>query len=78
MPLLVFLDETGDHSLELIDEGYPVFGVVMLICDAETYVQGILPRHLNNEGRAASRGFGPFCYSGAEGEGGLHISMEPK
>jgi hypothetical protein len=24
------------------------------------------------------RGLRPFCYSGAEGEGGLHVSMEPK
>ena len=43
MPLVVYLDETGDHSLELIDEGFPIFGVVMLICDSEHYSRQIVP-----------------------------------
>jgi hypothetical protein len=43
MPLVVYLDETGDHSLELIDRDFPVFGVVLLICDAEVYVKQLIP-----------------------------------
>ncbi len=43
MPLVVYLDETGDHSLELIDRDFPVFGVVMLVCEADVYVQQIMP-----------------------------------
>jgi hypothetical protein len=43
MPLVVCLDETGDHSLELIDKDFPVFGVVLLICDVEVYVQQMVP-----------------------------------
>lgn len=43
MPLVVYLDETGDHSLELIDKDFPVFGVVLLICDTEVYIQRIIP-----------------------------------
>lgn len=44
MPLVVYLDETGDHSLELIDHNYPVFGIVMVVCDTERYVNEIVPR----------------------------------
>lgn len=43
MPLVVYLDETGDHSLELIDKDFPVFGVVMVVCEASVYVQQIVP-----------------------------------
>jgi hypothetical protein len=43
MPLVVYLDETGDHSLELIDRDFPVFGVVMLICEVEVYLREIVP-----------------------------------
>jgi len=43
MPLVVYLDETGDHSMELIDQGFPVFGVVMVICDSEKYINEIVP-----------------------------------
>jgi hypothetical protein len=35
MALIVYLDETGDHSLELIDKDFPIFALVMLICDYE-------------------------------------------
>ncbi len=30
MPLLVYLDETGDHSLEIVDREFPIFALVML------------------------------------------------
>jgi len=31
--LIVYLDETRNHSLELIDKDFPIFALVMLICD---------------------------------------------
>ena len=43
MPLIVYLDETGDHSLELVDKDYPVFGLVMVICDHNAYIDKIVP-----------------------------------
>lgn len=43
MPLVVYLDETGDHSLELIDKDFPLFAVVLLIVDQTEYVQRIIP-----------------------------------
>ena len=43
MTLVVYLDETGDHSMELIDNDFPVFGVVMLLCDVDVYVHQIIP-----------------------------------
>ncbi len=43
MSLVVYLDETGDHSLEAGDPGYPVFGLVMLICDSDIYCRRIVP-----------------------------------
>src|SRR2546422_11166092 len=43
MPLIVYLDETGDHSLELLDRDFPIFALVMLICDSERYSQQIVP-----------------------------------
>lgn len=43
MPLIVYLDETGDHSLELVDRDFPVFALVMLVCDSEIYSQQIVP-----------------------------------
>jgi len=41
--LIAYLDETGDHSMELIDEGYPIFGVVLLVCDSDAYIEQIVP-----------------------------------
>ena len=43
MSLLVFLDETGDHSMTKIDSDFPQFALVMLICDRATYINNILP-----------------------------------
>lgn len=43
MPLIVYLDETGDHSLEAIDKTFPIFGLVMLVCDTNVYVHSIVP-----------------------------------
>ena len=43
MPVVVYLDETGDHSLELVDKDFPLFALVLLICDQAAYVQKIVP-----------------------------------
>ena len=43
MPLIVYLDETGDHSLELIDKDFPIFAVVFLIVEEAEYLQKIVP-----------------------------------
>ena len=43
MALIVYLDETGDHSLELIDRGFPIFALVMPICDLDEYRTKIVP-----------------------------------
>lgn len=43
MPLIVYLDETGDHTLQLVDKDYPVFGLVLVVCDVESYAQTIVP-----------------------------------
>jgi Protein of unknown function (DUF3800) len=40
---LVFLDETGDHSLQHIDREYPVFGLGALFCKYDRYVNEINP-----------------------------------
>lgn len=43
MALIVYLDEAGDHSLELLDKQFPVFAIVLLICDTAIYAQKIVP-----------------------------------
>ena len=40
---IVYLDETGDHSLELIDKDFPIFALAMFICERQYYNQTILP-----------------------------------
>lgn len=43
MPMLVFLDETGDHSLSTIDPGFPVFVLTMMIVEPKNYIAQIVP-----------------------------------
>lgn len=43
MPVVAYLDETGDHSLELVDRDFPIFVLVMLICDVDKYTCQIVP-----------------------------------
>jgi hypothetical protein len=43
VPVIVYLDETGDHSLEAVDHDFPIFVLVMLICDIDKYNQQIVP-----------------------------------
>ncbi|WP_210367945.1 DUF3800 domain-containing protein [Bacillus sp. REN3] len=40
---LVFIDETGDHSLQHIDMEYPIFGLGALFCKYDHYVRHINP-----------------------------------
>lgn len=43
MAYIVYVDETGDHSLELIDKDFPVFALAMFVCDTTYYNHTILP-----------------------------------
>lgn len=43
MPYIVYLDETGDHSLELIDKDFPVFALAMFVCETTYYNNTVLP-----------------------------------
>jgi hypothetical protein len=43
MPRIVYLDETGDHSLEKEDKDFPVFALVMMVCDQEAYKGTLVP-----------------------------------
>lgn len=43
MAIVVYLDETGDHSLENEDKDFPVFAIVMFICEIEHYINTIVP-----------------------------------
>ncbi|MEC1427907.1 DUF3800 domain-containing protein [Bacillus sonorensis] len=40
---LIFLDETGDHSLRHIDTEYPIFGLGAVICKTEWYIDKVNP-----------------------------------
>lgn len=43
MPRIVYLDETGDHSLEKEDKDFPVFALVLMVCDQEAYEGTLIP-----------------------------------
>ncbi len=43
MPVIVYLDETGDHNLKAEDKDFPVFVLILLICDINTYCREIVP-----------------------------------
>lgn len=43
MSTIVYLDETGDHSLELVDKDFPLFALAMFVCEESTYNQKIVP-----------------------------------
>lgn len=43
MPVVVYLDEAGDHSLEREDKDFPVFVLVMFVCEIDDYVNKIVP-----------------------------------
>ncbi|MBS1262068.1 MAG: hypothetical protein MAG453_01407 [Calditrichaeota bacterium] len=39
---VIYLDETGDHSLDRIDKGFPVFVLVIFLCAADIYTSAIV------------------------------------
>lgn len=43
MPLLVFLDEAGDHSLDPVDKDFPVFVLAFMMCEDSEYADVIVP-----------------------------------
>ena len=43
MATIVYLDETGDHSLEKDDKDFPLFVLTMVVCDDDEYIQKIVP-----------------------------------
>jgi hypothetical protein len=44
MSLIVYLDETGDHTLTAIDRDFPIFGLAMIICEESSYAHTIASR----------------------------------
>ncbi|HNB24078.1 MAG TPA: DUF3800 domain-containing protein [Candidatus Melainabacteria bacterium] len=74
MSVLVFLDETGDHSLSTIDPGFPVFVLTMMIVEPDKYINQIVPEvyrlkldHWGHEGiilhsRDIRKAQGPFAF----------------
>jgi hypothetical protein len=43
MPLVVYIDESGDHHLDKIDPDFPVFVLVLAITDRDEYIDRIIP-----------------------------------
>lgn len=57
MPLIVYIDEAGDHSLIREDDTFPVFVLALFICEIGVYTEKIVPRvywlklkHFGHEG----------------------------
>jgi hypothetical protein len=57
MPLMVFIDEAGDHSLDPLDKDFPVFVLVFVLCDDSEYTNALVPsfarfkiRHFGHDG----------------------------
>ena len=43
MALIVYLDEAGDHNLELTDKNFPIFTLALFICEQAAYAEKIVP-----------------------------------
>lgn len=41
---IVFVDESGDHSLDSIDDSYPVFVLTFCVISKDEYLQKLVPR----------------------------------
>lgn len=41
---IVYVDESGDHSLKSIDKDYPIFVLAFSIFDKDTYMKDIVPK----------------------------------
>jgi uncharacterized protein DUF3800 len=57
MPVVVYVDENGDHSLEAVDPHFPIFVLTMMIADVKGYYEKIVPaicqlkfNHFGHEG----------------------------
>jgi len=44
MPLIAYLDESGDHSLDPLDANYPLFVLALFICDTAYYAETLVPQ----------------------------------
>ena len=42
-PYIVYVDESGDHSLEKIDDNYPVFVLSFCVFEKQNYVDRVVP-----------------------------------
>lgn len=74
MPVVVYMDETGDHSLDAADAHFPVFVLTMVVCDTDCYATQIVPRfyrfkfdHFGHESvilhsRRMRKSEGPFSF----------------
>jgi hypothetical protein len=74
MPLMVFIDEAGDHSLDPVDKDFPVFVLVFVLCDALEYTDVLLPnfsrlkvKHVGHDGvvlhsRDIRKALGEFAF----------------
>ena len=40
---IIYADESGDHSLEKIDEGFPIFCLALCIINKDTYINAVTP-----------------------------------
>jgi hypothetical protein len=43
MPLVVYIDESGDHHLEKIDPAFPIFVLVLAVTDRDEYIDRTVP-----------------------------------
>jgi len=41
---IIYVDESGDHSLDFIDKDYPIFALAFCIVEKEAYSDSILPK----------------------------------
>ncbi len=46
-PILVYLDESGDHSLEIIDKSFPIFLLNAILMRQSIYINKIVPEVYN-------------------------------
>jgi len=46
-PVLIYLDETGDHSLTTIDKDFPLFTLTTILIRQSKYINDIVPRFYN-------------------------------
>ncbi|MFN5352230.1 MAG: DUF3800 domain-containing protein [Alphaproteobacteria bacterium] len=43
---IIFIDESGDHGLQTIDEKYPIFALVFVLIKKQDYFEKIVPRFI--------------------------------